>query len=170
MSDWYYVHNGQRQGPIATEALRELIASGKVGAADPVWSAPMGSWMAAGQVTELWPAGVSQPPPLPQAPLPIAYAGPAPYGYARPLGEDAGMRMLLPVGRSGWAIAAGYLGLFSVLLVPAPLAILCAILAFREMKRNPAKHGMGRAIFGLLMGILGTLGLVFMVISHGVVR
>lgn len=66
---------------------------------------------------------------------------------------------MLPVGRSGFAIAAGYLGLVSVLLLPAPLAIIFAILAIRAIHRDPHKHGMGRAIFGLIMGILGTAAL-----------
>ena len=76
------------------------------------------------------------------------------------------MRLLMPVGRSGWAIAAGYLGLFSLVLVPAPFAILVSILAIRDIRRSvgsaKVKHGMGRAIFGLVMGILGTvfLGIV----------
>lgn len=74
--------------------------------------------------------------------------------------DDAGMRMLLPVGRSGWAIAAGYLGLFSLLLVPGPLAIACGVMAIVHMKKNPELHGMGRAIFGLVMGGLGTLLLI----------
>jgi hypothetical protein len=77
------------------------------------------------------------------------------------LGDNAGMRMLLPVGRSGWAIAAGYVGLISVLVVPAPLAIILSIIAIRSIKKSKAtdhpKHGMGRAIFGLVMGILGSL-------------
>ena len=29
--------------------------------------------------------------------------------------HSAGMRMLMPVGRSGWAIAAGYAGLFGLI-------------------------------------------------------
>jgi hypothetical protein len=45
---------------------------------------------------------------------------------------------------------------YSVLVIPAPFAILCAILAFRDMKKHPDRHGMGRAVFGLIMGILGT--------------
>jgi hypothetical protein len=85
------------------------------------------------------------------------------------IGEDAGMRMLLPVGRSGWAIAAGYLGLFSVLCLPAPLALIFGILAIREMRRDPKKHGMGRAVFGIVMGSIGTIflliGLVGLVMS-----
>jgi hypothetical protein len=83
------------------------------------------------------------------------------------LGEDAGIRMLLPVGRSGWAIAAGYLGLVSVLLVPAPFALLAGILAIREMRRDTKKHGMGRAVFGIIMGGLGTLALGALLIALG---
>jgi hypothetical protein len=75
------------------------------------------------------------------------------------IGDDAGIRLLLPVGRSGWAIAAGYLGLVSVLCVPAPFALVAGLLAIAEMRRNPKKHGMGRAVFGIVMGGLGTVGL-----------
>ena len=67
------------------------------------------------------------------------------------------MRMLLPVGRSGWAIAAGYLGLLAVLLLPAPFALLTGVLAVRDIRRHPDRLGMGRAIFGIVMGALGTV-------------
>jgi hypothetical protein len=77
------------------------------------------------------------------------------------LGEDLGMRMLLPVGRSVWAILAGYAGLFSVLCLPAPFALLFGVLAVRDIKRHPDRHGMGRAIFGIVMGSLGSVVLVF---------
>ena len=75
------------------------------------------------------------------------------------------MRMLLPVGRSRWAIAAGYAGLFSVLVFPAPIAVILAILAIRDIKNHPEKHGLGRAIFGLVMGGLGSLGLVALLVA-----
>ena len=75
----------------------------------------------------------------------------------RDLGDDPAMRLLMPVGLSGWAIASGYLGLISVLLVPAPFALLTGILAIREMSRNPKKHGMGRGVFGIVMGTFGTI-------------
>jgi Domain of unknown function (DUF4190) len=83
-------------------------------------------------------------------------------------GDDPAVRMLLPVGRSGWAIAAGYLGLISVLCLPSPLALLAGILAVREMRRNPKKHGMGRAVFGILMGGIGTVALVVILIALAV--
>ena len=76
------------------------------------------------------------------------------------LDESAAIRMLLPVGRSIWAIAAGYLGLFSVLMFPAPFAILISVLAIRDIRKNPKKHGLGRAIFGLVMGIIFTIPLL----------
>ena len=79
------------------------------------------------------------------------------------IGESAGLRMIIPVGRSPWAILAGYLGLFSVLLIPAPFAVLFGVLAIRELRRNPTKHGMGRAIFGIICGSLAMgLAVVFL--------
>jgi hypothetical protein len=76
------------------------------------------------------------------------------------IGQDAGMRMLLPVGRSPWAIAAGYAGLFAFIIFPAPLALVLGIMAIIDIKKHPDRHGMGRAIFGLVAGILGTIFLV----------
>ena len=82
--------------------------------------------------------------------------------------DNLGARMALPVGRSGWAIASGYLALFSILLLPAPLALLTGILALREIKikantPRPA-YGKGRAWFGIIMGTLGTLALIAFIV------
>lgn len=75
------------------------------------------------------------------------------------------MRLLLPVGRSPLSIIAGYLGLFSVLVIPAPFALLLGILAVMDIRRHPEKHGMGRAIFGIVMGGLVTLGVAVGILS-----
>lgn len=104
------------------------------------------------------------PPPVPpyrppQAPSPVAPR----------LGDDAAIRLLIPVGRCGWAIAAGYLGLFSLVILPAPFALGASILAIRQIRKSAGTerplHGMGRAIFGLVMGTLGTLVLLLFVAS-----
>jgi hypothetical protein len=71
---------------------------------------------------------------------------------------------LVPVGRSGWAIAAGYLALFSVLIVFAPFALVCGVMALRSIKKNPGLGGKGRAWFGIIMG-----GLVSAVIVIGLI-
>jgi hypothetical protein len=64
------------------------------------------------------------------------------------------LHWLVPVGRSGWAIAAGYAGLFSFVVFPAPLALVLGIVAIRHVRRS-GRGGMGRAVFGLVMGIVG---------------
>lgn len=66
----------------------------------------------------------------------------------------SGEKYLLPVGRSGWAIAAGYLALFSVLLIPAPIALFCGVMALRDIASHPEKIGKPRAWFGIIMGIV----------------
>lgn len=87
---------------------------------------------------------------------------PLPYQDPRQVADsEAALRAVLPIGRSGLAIAAGYAGMFAVIPILAPLAILFGVLALRDIKRNPDKLGKGRAIFGLVMGILGTILLPF---------
>lgn len=68
--------------------------------------------------------------------------------------EDAALRLLIPIGRSGWAIAAGYLGLLSLLPCFGVFAILIGIVAVLDIKKHPDKHGLGRAWFGIVMGVL----------------
>ncbi len=89
-------------------------------------------------------------------------ASPAPQ---KEMGQDPALRMLLPVGRSPWAIAAGYLGLFSFCGVGAPFAILTGVLALRDIRLHPEKHGKGRAIFGIVAGVLGLVMLGAMLAS-----
>ncbi len=81
--------------------------------------------------------------------------------------SDPVFRILLPVGRSWWAIAAGYAGLFAVLIFPAPLALVLGIVALRDLKRHPDKFGYGRAIFGTIAGGLGTVVLIGGLVAIG---
>ena len=105
-----------------------------------------------------------QPPSLPDQSNQAQFAAPQ-----QSIGDNAGVRMLLPVGRSGWAIAAGYLGLFGLIVIPAPLALIVSLIAIFDIRRSKntakQKHGMGRAIFGLIVGVVGTLILAFFVFS-----
>lgn len=85
------------------------------------------------------------------------------------MGDDAGLRLLLPVGRSMWAIAAGYFGLLSVIPVFSIPALVCGIVGVMDIKKSKLgskpKHGMGRAWFGIIMGVLGLAFGIFLVIS-----
>jgi Protein of unknown function (DUF2510) len=80
-------------------------------------------------------------------------------GYA-PAAPDPALKWLVPVNRSGLAIAAGYVGLASILLVFAPLAILLGVLALADLRTKPGVGGRGRAWFAIVSGTLGTLGLL----------
>ncbi|HXD86801.1 MAG TPA: DUF4190 domain-containing protein [Urbifossiella sp.] len=78
---------------------------------------------------------------------------------------DEGLQYVIPINTSGLAIAAGYVGLISVLCFPAPFALILGILALRQLKRNPKLHGKGRAIFAIVMGILFTIPLPIILIA-----
>jgi hypothetical protein len=93
-----------------------------------------------------------------------------PFAPAPPakLGDDPTMRLILPVGRSLWAIAAGYLGLVSLIVIPAPLALITGVIAVIDIKRHPEKSGMGRAVFGIVMGGLVCLSVIAVLIASAV--
>lgn len=61
-------------------------------------------------------------------------------------------------------VVAGYLGLFSVLAFPAPFALLFGFLGLKDV-REKGKKGKGRAIFGIILGSLGTVVLILIGIS-----
>src|SRR5262249_54253762 len=75
-------------------------------------------------------------------------------------GEEA-VKWLIPIGRSGWAVASGYLGLLACFPYVGLLFGICAVitgwLALRHAKRNPKMGGRGRAIFGIVLGSVGIL-------------
>jgi uncharacterized RDD family membrane protein YckC len=50
---WYYAQNNQQLGPVTLEALRGMVASGQLGAADLVWTQGMSQWQPARSVPEV---------------------------------------------------------------------------------------------------------------------
>ena len=85
------------------------------------------------------------------------------------MGQDAGTRLLLPVGRSIWAIIAGSPGLFALVVIPAPPALLPATIPYFDIPKSQSspnpKYGMGRAIFAIVMGSLGTVVLIVILVG-----
>ncbi|HLN29260.1 MAG TPA: DUF4190 domain-containing protein [Gemmataceae bacterium] len=79
-------------------------------------------------------------------------------------GFDPAVRWLIPVDRSVWSLAAGYLGLLSILPFVGVFAVLTGVFGLRASKRNPKLGGRGRAIFGIVMGTLFTLGYLSLVV------
>ena len=77
----------------------------------------------------------------------------------RPPAKDD-LHWVLPTGRSGLAITAGYLGIVALLcFFTAPVALVVGILALRQLNGSALK-GRGRAIFAIVVGALGTAGLL----------
>jgi len=83
------------------------------------------------------------------------------------IAEDALTRAIVPVGRSGYALVAGYLGLLSFIPLLGLLAIIFGVLAIRDLQRRPERRGMGRAIFGIVVGSVSSL--VFVAVLIGLV-
>lgn len=137
--EWFFGSAADKNGPVRETALIAMARSGKLPPTTLVWTEGMPHWLPAGRVPLLYPPGT--------------LAAPAP---------DGAMHLLLPTGpQSGWALAAGYLGLFSLLpmlsLVTGPLAITFGVLALREVKAHPERRGTGRAITGIVGGSIGVL-------------
>jgi len=82
-------------------------------------------------------------------------------------GGDEAVKWLIPIGRSGWAVASGYLGLLAcfpfVGFAFGILAVITGILALRHAKQNPQVGGRGRAIFGIVAGSIAGLANGFLV-------
>lgn len=53
MSDWYYVENGERRGPVATDVLSGQISSGGLPSNTLVWRDGMSDWAPADTLHEL---------------------------------------------------------------------------------------------------------------------
>lgn len=114
-----------------------MYEAGVLQATDHAWTEGMKEWQT---LASLFPA--LSPPPLPVSAPAVPKAQPAPVHGC--------LAAVAPVGRSGWALAAGYLGLASILILPAPFAIWFGILAIRDIRRNPHKMGIVRAWFGIV--------------------
>lgn len=140
-AEWFYQSSGGQCGPLTLSQMRQAAEQHLLRPDSPVYAPHLGAWHPAGLVPGLLPV-----PPRP--------------------GDDAAMRALLPVGRSGWAIAAGYLGLIGAVAFPlAPLALLCAELGRRSIEADSHKHGMGRVVIGYLGGVIGLLVGTFVLIG-----
>jgi hypothetical protein len=144
---------GEPMGSVDAFTLSQLAQSGGL-IGRQVLIAESGQPLSEGQVQSVI-RSVQLPPPVLREPI---HQGPVD-------GNQDPMRFVAPIHASGWAVAAGYLGLFSLVLVFAPFSIGAGLLALKDLKANPHKTGKGRAIFGLAMGIIFTILLIVILIG-----
>ena len=133
---WFYDVAGEsRKGPVSLVELKGLIRSGAVKGSSQIWAEGMPEPISAEALMN-GPAGTS----------------------------SVVLPWLLPVGRSGLAIAAGYCGLFSFVPLVHVAALVLSILAARDLQRDKFKRGWGRVAVGLLGGVFFTVlyGFVFL--------
>lgn len=77
---------------------------------------------------------------------------------------DETLKWLVPVHVSAWAMIAGYLAFFAVLILPAPFALGAGLWARRDLRRRPDRRGRGRANFAIVMGGLFTIAPFLMIL------
>jgi hypothetical protein len=125
---WFYEVGGERRGPVSLVELKRLAQTNTIDRTTRVWAEGMPEPMPAGSLSMLYP--------------------PAP---------DAAMRFILPIGRSGLAIAAGSAALLAMIPFLGAIALLLAGLAIRDLRRHPEKLGWGRVVFALVFATPFTL-------------
>jgi hypothetical protein len=160
---------GNSVGEFELPQVKQMLDSGVLLPSDHAWTAGMQEWQTlavlfpAMSPPALPPRAPATPPPAPAAP---AAQPPAPTG--QPTAPNPFVALLVPLGRSGWAILAGYLGLVSVLVLPAPFAILCGVLAIKDIRKNPHKLGLVRAWFGIIAGSIGLIALFVLIVAASI--
>ena len=137
MNDAWYYRDGELQyGPMPLAELQRLIREGRTPPTIIV-SSPytQGQWMPVAQALA---------------------------GNITSTMSDRELSYVIPTAQtSGLCLAAGYLGLFSlVMCLLAPGALVLGILGLRDLKAHPQKNGTGCAITGIVIGSLGTVGMV----------
>lgn len=103
----------------------------------------------------------------PAAPTVASYSYPS--ASSSPPASDGALQWVVPVGRTGLSIAAGYAGIAALLcFYTSPLALVLGLLALRQL-RDPRLRGRGRAWFGTIAGGLGCalFGLFFVATTVG---
>lgn len=139
--------NGKQIGTFNAVQVQQMCSSGVLLPTDHAWTEGMKDWQS---LAVLFPALL---PPASSSPdkAVVRSAASSPHGC---------LALIVPIGRSGMAIVAGYLGLLSPCILPAPFAILFGILAIKHINKNPELSGLGRAWFGIIMGALSLLGFI----------
>ncbi|MBO6513223.1 MAG: DUF4190 domain-containing protein [Phycisphaerales bacterium] len=66
------------------------------------------------------------------------------------------LKYLIPMGTSPIPMIAGYLGLFSILVFPAPFALIFGVVGLKQLKNKNITNGKGRCWTGIILGSIFT--------------
>lgn len=77
------------------------------------------------------------------------------------------LHWVLPTGRSGWSIAAGYVALFAtVIWFLGPVSLALGFKALAVANRDGTR-GRGRAVFAIVVGVPSTIALIWLLSRTG---
>jgi len=156
------MRDGQEHGPIDLNALRGWVAGGHVPVDAVAVCQATGARKAVGEVLGLPPPAMPPPgaaPPYPAGtfPPPAGYVYPPGYAPQQPQGFQP-VDLIAPVNvRNALAVAAGYLGIFSIFCMGPLLGIPAIICGALALKKKETLGGAGRAWTGIICGSIGTI-------------
>ncbi len=142
---WLYSRDGVTVGPVSESVLVRLAGSGHLDGSTPVWSDGLAGWVSLGA------AGID--------------------GVVTEDEPGEGVPVVDPGSR--WVRVAFYLGWLSLLVVPGPLAVAAGVRAVRELRRTASltglrPDGLGRAVFGLVMGLLASALIAWVIVTSSI--
>ena len=166
-TEWYYVQNGQRTGPVSKQQLTQLASGGQLRPTDLVWKQGMSQWVPLNQAISLSPPDPNAPPPIPIAAQPQG-ASLLAYRIALVL---AAVVVFLP-----WVVASGSVSFMGhqssgtstlangIQTTWGVLCLLCAIAGmgftfFEPAKILKDKVKLGMAAIGGVIAILAIIGI-----------
>jgi len=158
-ASWYYVKNGEKQGPISGEQLVELAQNGTILPDNLVWTKGMTEWQPARNVEGLQFGGAAAASaPAPAGPPPTAGSPTAP-------GSGSGAAVPQTSGLAVTSLVLGIVGLtlcFVGILTAIP-AIICGHMARAKIRASDgALTGSGLALAGLITGYLSLTSMLIL--------
>ena len=156
---WYYLHGGEKYGPVPSSVIREKIKAGELSHTIRIWREGMDEWQELAAVAEFRDLVPHSPPPPVPPPTQTPSVPVTPHASAAPVQATKG---------NGLAIAGMVLGIVSMFLgyIIWFIALPCILtgLVLSVVGLNKAKAvgtGRGMAVAGL---VLTTIALVCLVI------
>ena len=141
MDGWFYeAEDGERRGPLTLEQMKALVAAGGLRRQTRVWRPGADD-------TALTRAGDF-----------LAELATVP--------TDDHLVHVLPINRSGWAIAAGYMGIFSFIPFVGYAGVAVSAIGAWHLKRNPKKLGWGRVITGFVVSVPMSILYTYLFLAH----
>lgn len=126
MADWFYGENGQQRGPYDGDAMRQLVAAGRLQPGTMVWREGFPGWLPLAQVPEL-----------------LGGSPAVALGAAAPTSG-------LAIASLVCGIVGATLCYFCALAgIPA---VICGHMALSRIRNSPGTQGRGMALAGLILG------------------